>query len=149
MISLLMLALWVAVRGVAYLWNLAVHHSCGGIAALREAGDPAVLPATGPPVKLGRTLPRSSFDTTTCDAIGIINALTNLANTRWRGLVDSKIRSHVGYSDWTLTTEPSERRAPYDRPDTGAYLIVILLLSLGIWAGIWAVFASFASVLLG
>ena len=53
--------------------------------------------------------------------------------------MDSKIRSHVGYSDWTLTTEPSERRAPYDRPDTGAYLIVILLLSLGIWAGIWAV----------
>ena len=48
--------------------------------------------------------------------------------------MDSKIRSHVGYSDWTLTTEPSERRAPYDRPGTGAYLIVIFHLSLGIWA---------------
>ena len=122
------------------------------VAVLRRCGKPVTQQFSRQPdrpLNWGRTLSRSSFDTTTCDAIGIINALTNLANTRWRGLVDSKIRSHVGYSDWTLTTEPSERRAPYDRPDTGAYLIVILLLSLGIWAGIWAVFASFASVLLG
>jgi hypothetical protein len=65
------------------------------------------------------------------------------------GLVNSKIRSHVGYSDWSLPTEPSERRIPYDRPDTGAYLIVISLLSLGIWAVIWGGVASLASIILG
>ena len=33
--------------------------------------------------------------------------------------------------------EPFEKRALYVRPGTGAYLIVILLLSLGIWWVIW------------
>jgi hypothetical protein len=122
------------------------------VAALRLCGKPVTQQFSRQPDRpLNWAEPSQdpSFDTGTCDAIGIINALTNLAHTRWRGLVDSKIRSHVGYSDWTLTTEPSERRAPYDRPDTGAYLIVISLLSLGIWAGIWAIFASFASAVLG
>lgn len=63
--------------------------------------------------------------------------------------MDGKIRSHSAYSlDRRLPAEPFEKRAPYDRPDTGAYLIVISLLSLGFWAAIWAAVASLASALL-
>ena len=60
------------------------------------------------------------------------------------GLVDSNIRLQHAYSvnDWRLP-------APYDRADTGADLIVISLLSLGLWAGIWAVVASLAAAVLG
>jgi len=58
--------------------------------------------------------------------------------------VDSNIRSQHAYSvnDWRLP-------APYDRADRGADLIVISLLSLGLWAGIWAVVASLAAAVLG
>jgi hypothetical protein len=56
--------------------------------------------------------------------------------------VDRKIRSHSGL--WGL---PAERL--YDSPDTGASLILIALLSLGLWAAIWGAVASFASVVFG
>ena len=49
--------------------------------------------------------------------------------------------------DWTLPTEPSKRRIPYGRPDTGAYLLVVSILSLGLWAAIWGTVASLAAVL--
>ena len=64
------------------------------------------------------------------------------------GLVDSKIRSHGEYSNGALSAEPDERVAPYDRTDTGAYLIVILLLSLGLWAAIWGAVASLSAIAL-
>ena len=50
--------------------------------------------------------------------------------------MDSKIRSHSGV--WGLPAEPLD-----DSPDTGASLIVILLLSLGLWAIIWGAVALF------
>ena len=60
----------------------------------------------------------------------------------------SKIRSQGAYSvdDWSGLTQPLERPAPYDRPDIEASLIATLLLSLGIWAGIWGIVASLASI---
>ena len=38
--------------------------------------------------------------------------------------------------------EPPAERAPYNRLDTGARLIVIGLLSLGLWAAVWVVVVS-------
>jgi hypothetical protein len=64
------------------------------------------------------------------------------------GLVDSKMRSYSGYFDWTLPTELSERRTSHDGPDTGACLIVVSLLSLGIWAAIWGAVASLSAAVL-
>jgi len=65
------------------------------------------------------------------------------------GLVDSKIRLHGGYSDWGRAAEPSDKRAPYDRLGTGTHLIIISLLSLGLWAGIWVAVGFLASAALG
>jgi hypothetical protein len=64
--------------------------------------------------------------------------------------VDSKIRSHGAYSvdDLRLRAEPSESLAPYDWPDTGASLILISLLSLGLWAATWGAVAALASTVL-
>ena len=59
--------------------------------------------------------------------------------------MDSKIRSHTGA--WGLPAEPFEKLKPHDWPDTGASLILISLLSLGLWAAIWGTVASLASVL--
>ena len=75
----------------------------------------------------------------------MINALTNLVNTRWRGLVDSKIRSHSACSakDWRLPAQPFREA---DQPKAGPTLIVTLLLSLALWAAIWGV-SSLASAL--
>ena len=42
-----------------------------------------------------------------------------------------------------------ENRDPALRLGTGASLVVISLLSLGFWAGIWAAVASLASAVLG
>jgi len=54
--------------------------------------------------------------------------------------VDSEIRSHSGYSanDWRLPAQPFEEG---DQPNTGPTLIVTLLLSLALWAGIWGLSA--------
>jgi hypothetical protein len=90
------------------------------------------------------------FLTQVTDAHGIVNALTNLMNTRWRGLVDSEIRLQSAYTakDWRLRAELFQKRAPDDRPDTGPTLIVTLLLSLALWAGIWGVVGSLAATVL-
>jgi hypothetical protein len=108
--------------------------------------EPPVVPAMG---VQQRRCPKTSFLTSLPPApIGMAIALTSLVHTRMEVLVESSIRLHDHYSDWVLPAQPSERSARYDRPDTGAYLIVIALLSLGIWAGIWAA-ASLASAVLG
>jgi hypothetical protein len=56
--------------------------------------------------------------------------------------VDSNIRSRRAYS----ADDQLRHRGPDPRLDRGTSLIVILLLSLGLWAGIWAAVASLASV---
>jgi hypothetical protein len=59
------------------------------------------------------------------------------------GLADSKIRLESSYSvnDWRRLAEQFEKHAPYGRPNIRASLITTLLLSLGLWAGIWGVVA--------
>jgi len=61
--------------------------------------------------------------------------------------VDSKIRSRGGnlVKDWRLWAEPFQGISSDDRPDTGAYLVLISLLSLGL---IWGVVASLFSATL-
>jgi hypothetical protein len=90
------------------------------------------------------------FLTQVTDADGIVNALANLVNTRWRGLLDSEIRLHSAYTakDWRLPAELFQKRAPDDRPHTGPTLIVTLLLSLAFWAGMWGVVGSLAATVL-
>jgi hypothetical protein len=63
--------------------------------------------------------------------------------------MDSKIRPHGAYSanDRRLQAQSFEKRAPHHRLGTGAFLIVTLLLSLGLWAGIWGALASLLSAL--
>jgi hypothetical protein len=56
--------------------------------------------------------------------------------------VHSKITTHSGAR--VLPAEPLD-----DPPETGASLIVISLLSLGLWAAIWGAVAAFASVVPG
>jgi hypothetical protein len=64
------------------------------------------------------------------------------------GLMDSKILSQGAYSvNDRMPTRPVEKRASYDRPDTGTALIVTLLLSLGLWATIWGSVTSLLSAL--
>jgi hypothetical protein len=60
--------------------------------------------------------------------------------------VDSKIRCDG--DALRLPAQPFEKPSPYDRPDIGAFLIATLLLSLGLWAAIWAAVASLASAVL-
>jgi hypothetical protein len=66
------------------------------------------------------------------------------------GLVESKIRSRGAYfvNDWDLRAEPFEEISSDDRPDTGAYLALISLLSLGLWAAIWGAVVSLFSATL-
>ena len=45
-----------------------------------------------------------------------------------------------------LSAEPFAKRDPDDPSDIGASLIVISLLSLGLWAAIWGIVASLAVV---
>jgi hypothetical protein len=63
--------------------------------------------------------------------------------------MDSKIRPHGAYSanDRRLQAQSFEKHAPHHRLGTGAFLIVTLLLSLGLWAGIWGALASLLSAL--
>ena len=63
------------------------------------------------------------------------------------GRVDNTIRSHSAYSvnNRMPLDEPPAERAPDNRLDTGACVIVIGLLSRGLWAAIWAAVASLIS----
>ena len=65
--------------------------------------------------------------------------------------MDSKIRleSAISVYEWRLTAEPLEECDLDDGPGTAAYLIVISLLSLGLWAAIWGALVCFASAVLG
>jgi hypothetical protein len=58
--------------------------------------------------------------------------------------VDSKIRCDVDALGFPA--EPFQKHQAYDWPDTGASLILISLLSLGLWAGIWGAVALSAAL---
>jgi len=64
--------------------------------------------------------------------------------------VESKIRLHGAYfaTDWRLWAEPFEDITSYDQAGTGSYLVLISLLSLGLWAAIWGVVVSLFSATL-
>jgi hypothetical protein len=64
--------------------------------------------------------------------------------------VDSKIRSHRAYSadDPRLRVRTSEKRVSRDGPSKAQTLVVTLLLSLALWAGIWGIVSSLASTVL-
>jgi hypothetical protein len=66
------------------------------------------------------------------------------------GLVNRKIRSHDAYfvNDWRLWAEPFEEMTSHGRPDTGVYLVLISLSSLGLWMAIWGAVASLFSATL-
>ena len=57
--------------------------------------------------------------------------------------MDSKIRRNADALG--LLAEPFDKHKSYDWPDTGASLILILLLSLGLWAAICVVVGSLAA----
>jgi hypothetical protein len=61
---------------------------------------------------------------------------------RWRrgGFTSSRAADALG-----LPAEPFDKHKSYDWPDTGASLILISLLSLGLWAAIWGTVASLAA----
>jgi len=59
--------------------------------------------------------------------------------------VGSKIRCDV--DALRRRAEPFDKHKVDDRADEGASLIVISLLSLGLWAVIWGTVASLAAVL--
>ena len=46
-----------------------------------------------------------------------------------------------------LPLKPFDEHQAYDWPDTGVSLILISLLSLGLWAATWGTVASLAAVL--
>ena len=59
--------------------------------------------------------------------------------------MDSKIQCDTDALG--LPAEPFEKHQAHDWPDTGASLILISLLSLGLWAAIWGTVASLTTVL--
>jgi hypothetical protein len=71
-------------------------------------------------------------------------ALPNFMHTRPGKLVESKIRSRGA---WGLPAKAFEKHQAYDWPDTGASLILILVLSLGLWAAIWGATSLATAVL--
>jgi hypothetical protein len=60
------------------------------------------------------------------------------------GLTDIKILSQGAYSvkDHKLPAQLFGNRVPDHRLDTGAYLIVTVLLSLGLWAAVTSLFSA-------
>ena len=65
-------------------------------------------------------------------------------------LVDSKVVLQDAHSvdDRWLPAESFRKRARHDRLGTGAALIVVSFLSLGVWAAIWGAVASLFSAAL-
>jgi hypothetical protein len=65
-------------------------------------------------------------------------------------LVESKIVLQSAYSvdDRRPPVQPFGKRVPHRRLDTGATLIVVSLLSLGVWAAIWGAVAALFSAAL-
>ena len=59
--------------------------------------------------------------------------------------MDSKLRRGAG--PLGLRAEPLDKQKPYDWPDTGTSLTLVLLVSLGLWAAVWGTVASLAAVL--
>jgi hypothetical protein len=65
-------------------------------------------------------------------------------------MLESKVLSAGAYSaDDRPPIRPLKKRAPYPRMDKRPALMVVLLLSLGLWAAIWGVVASLASAVSG
>jgi len=64
--------------------------------------------------------------------------------------VESNIRSYGAYfaNDWRLPAAPFEKISSHNQPDTGVCLVLISLLSLGLWAAIWGAVASLFSATL-
>jgi hypothetical protein len=62
--------------------------------------------------------------------------------------VDSKILAQCAHSvdDRRAPTQPLGKRAPHHCLDTGTTLIVVSLLSLGLWAAIWGAVAFSATL---
>ena len=67
-----------------------------------------------------------------------------------RGLVESNIRSYGAYfaNDWRLPAATFEKISSHNQPDTGVCLVLISLLSLGLWAAFWGAVASLFSATL-
>ena len=59
--------------------------------------------------------------------------------------MDSKIRRNADALG--LLADPFDKHKSYDWPDTGASLILILVLSLGLWAAIWGATSLATAVL--
>jgi hypothetical protein len=64
--------------------------------------------------------------------------------------VESKIRSHGAYfaNDCRQRVGPFGEITPDNQPNTGPYLVLVSLLSLGLWAAIWGAVASLFSATL-
>jgi hypothetical protein len=64
--------------------------------------------------------------------------------------VESNIGSHGAYlvTVWRPRAAPFEKISPDNRPDTGVYLALVSLLSLGLCAAIWGAIASLLSATL-
>ena len=65
--------------------------------------------------------------------------------------MESNIRSHGAClaNDGRVPGAPFEKISSYNKPDTGVCLVLVSLLSLGLWAAIWAALSSLASTTLG
>jgi hypothetical protein len=57
--------------------------------------------------------------------------------------VDSKLRRGAG--PLGLPAKPFDKHKPYDWPNTGTSLTLVLLVSLGLWAAMWVDCCVFGS----